>query len=89
MLTIKVERKDQYFESLREDDLGFRDSYDVDATFKPVIDEDGDTRGDVYDMTNMFVAAMKLEGYHEKSIAQAMHDISSIIARDYNFEFED
>lgn len=72
MLKILVERKG-FYSDLRENDIGFRDCYDVSASFKPT-EENGEELGNIDDLVEMFISAAKLEGYATNSIIQSLYD---------------
>ena len=84
-LSITVKNDGFYSELLRDNDLSCRDAYNCEATFEPMLDENGDMLGNSYDMVNMFVKAMELEGYSRVSIAQSLYDISVLMAEQDHF----
>ena len=86
MLNITVNRQGTYYDNnLREADLDFKDAYNINAVFSPTCDEDGEPIGCSDDMVNMFVSAMRLEGYADRSIAQSLYDVAMLMV--YEGEF--
>ena len=87
-LSITVNKKAPYYDGMRDRDLGFKCCYNVNSVYTPEINDEGEVLGDIYDMVNMFVEAAKSEGYGEVSIAQALYDISILMASECIFKLK-
>lgn len=85
-LSITVDKKAPHFDEMRDHDPSFKFCYNVNSIYTPEIDENGEVLGDIYDTVNMFVEAAKSEGYGEVSIAQALYDISILMASEGRFK---
>ena len=83
MITIKVNSVGKYYPDYR-DEFDLCDAYDIEATFKPHLNEDGEEEGNLKDVMNMFAKACVLEGYNRASIAQDMYSLALCMAKSDN-----
>lgn len=76
-MKIVVNLKPSYYDELR-DDISCHDYFSTEAVFE-IPNDDG---ADIHDHVRMFIKAMEVEGYYDKSIAQALFEQALCIAHD-------